>query len=301
MFKIHKTSSEKGETLQISSGCETTKANISLSNGGSLERLVVGNEEIVTNLSHLPYNNTYPSSILFPFANRIKNGKYRFMGENYNLECNETAGNNALHGLVYNKKFNVVEQNCHSKSALVRLSYNEVEPHPGFTFLFTIDLIYKISLNTITLEIEITNTNRIPFPFTIGWHPYFVMNDTQSSLEFNSVKKLESDERNITTGITVLKTPNPLYLNNMSLDDAFVLEDNNVAFDTQRYRANLTVCDESKYLQLYTPKHDNAIAIEPMTGVSNSFNNGIGLKKLNPKEKFNIKWILDISIKPKTI
>ena len=193
MFKIHKTSSEKGETLQISSGCETTKANISLSNGGSLERLVVGNEEIVTNLSHLPYNNTYPSSILFPFANRIKNGKYRFMGENYNLECNETAGNNALHGLVYNKKFSLVEQNCHSKSALVRLSYNEVEPHPGFIFLFTIDLIYKISLNTITLEIKITNTDRIPFPFTIGWHPYFVMNDTQSSLEFNSVKKLESD------------------------------------------------------------------------------------------------------------
>lgn len=301
MFKIHKTSSGKGQTLQITSGCKTTKANISLSNGGSLEQLVIGNEEIITNLSHLPYNHTYASSILFPFANRIKDGKYRFMGENYNLECNETAGNNALHGLVYNKKFNVVEQNCNSKSALVRLSYNEIEPHSGFTFLFTINLIYKISLNAMTLEIEITNTDRIPFPFTIGWHPYFVMNDTQSSLEFNSTQKLESDERNITTGITVLKTPNPLYLNNMSLDDAFVLEDNNVAFDTQRYRANLTVSDESKYLQLYTPKHENAIAIEPMTGVSDSFNNGIGLKKLNPKEKFNIKWTLDISIKSKTI
>ena len=103
MFKIHKTSSGKGQTLQIISGCETTKANISLSNGGSLEQLVIGNEEIITNLSHLSYNHTYASSILFPFANRIKDGKYRYMDENYNLECNETAGNNALHGLVYDK------------------------------------------------------------------------------------------------------------------------------------------------------------------------------------------------------
>lgn len=301
MFKIHKISPKQGQTLQISSSCETTQANISLSNGGSLERLVMGNEEIITNLSHLPYNQTYASSVLFPFANRIKDGKYDFMGENYSLECNEKAGNNALHGLVYNKKFDVVEQHCDSKSALVRLSYCEKELHQGFPFLFTIDLIYKISLNTMTLEVEITNTDGLPFPFTLGWHPYFRMNDTQNSLEFNSTQKLASDERNITTGITVLKTPNPLYINNMSLDDAFVLENTKVAFETQRYRANLTVSEESKYLQLYTPKHDNAIAIEPMTGVSDSFNNGIGLKKLNPKEQFNIKWTLDILLKPKTI
>jgi aldose 1-epimerase len=55
------------------------------------------------------------------------------------------------------------------------------------------------------------------------------------------------------------------------------------------------VSKPSNYLQLYTTSHDDAIAIETMTGVSDSFNNGIGLKKLNLGEKFNVKWVLKIS------
>lgn len=50
---------------------------------------------------------------------------------------------------------------------------------------------------------------------------------------------------------------------------------------------------ESK--QLYTPPHDNTIAIEPTTGVSDSFNNGVGLKTLAPNETYNIGWTLALN------
>ena len=130
----------------------------------------------------------------------------------------------------------------------------------------------------------------------MGWHPYFkIYNRAESKLRFNSLQKLESNDRNITTGIKALKTPNPLCLGNVSLDDAFILEDNNVEFETNEYNAFLKFSYPSNYLQLYTPNHSNAIAIEPMTGVSDSFNNGIGLKKLKPGEKFNVNWLLKIS------
>ena len=300
MFKIYNSSEKNGQTLSIISGCETTKSSICLTKGGSLEQLIVNGEEIVTNLAQFPYNQTYASSILFPYANRVKDGLYRFKGKNYTLDVNETGNHNALHGLVYNKTFNVVEQNCNSESVSLRLSYTENEPHPGFPFLFTIDLIYKFSLNTLDLEVEITNIGTQPFPFTLGWHPYFkIFNRAKSKLRFKSYQKIESDERFITTGMKAFKTPNPLYLDNISLDDAFILDDNNVAFETQTYKASLSVMNPSNYLQLYTPKHSDAIAIEPMTGVSDSFNNGIGLKKLNPGEKFNNKWSLKISINQK--
>jgi aldose 1-epimerase len=43
-------------------------------------------------------------------------------------------------------------------------------------------------------------------------------------------------------------------------------------------------------LQLYTPKGLPLIAIEPMTGISNSFNNKIGLQVLKPNETYSITW-----------
>ena len=295
MFKIQKSLKKNCKMLYIISECETTKLNICLSKGGSLEQLIVNGEEIITNLANFPYNQTYASSILFPFANRIKDGKYNFNGKSYSLDVNETKANNALHGLVYNKTFNVIKKNCNSQSASLRLSYTEKKPHPGFPFFFRIDLIYKLTLNTLDLEVEITNTGTNSFPFTLGWHPYFkIFNKAQSKLQFKSYKKLHSDDRCITTSIKESKTPNPLYLDNINLDDAFILEDKNVAFETHRYKANLTVLNASKYLQLYTPNHCDAIAIEPMTGVSDSFNNGIGLKKLSPSKKFNMKWSLKV-------
>jgi aldose 1-epimerase len=45
---------------------------------------------------------------------------------------------------------------------------------------------------------------------------------------------------------------------------------------------------------LYTPPLKNSIAIEPTTGVSNSFNNAIGVKVLHPNESYNINWNLKI-------
>ena len=44
------------------------------------------------------------------------------------------------------------------------------------------------------------------------------------------------------------------------------------------------------YVQLYAPPSRTSIAIEPMTGIPDAFNNGIGLKKLAPGEKFQASY-----------
>ena len=66
-------------------------------------------KKIITDLAPLDYEKTYASSIMFPFANRINNGKYTFMGGEFQLYCNEKESNNALHGLIYNKKFDLIK------------------------------------------------------------------------------------------------------------------------------------------------------------------------------------------------
>src|SRR5688500_4758386 len=43
--------------------------------------------------------------ILFPFPNRVKRGSYTFEGKTYQLDINETARGNHIHGLVANRKW----------------------------------------------------------------------------------------------------------------------------------------------------------------------------------------------------
>src|SRR5690349_20663612 len=57
--------------------------------------------------------NTRPSRsgipILFPFAGRIRGGRFRYGGRNYQLETNDNKGN-AIHGFVYTRPWRIVNQ-----------------------------------------------------------------------------------------------------------------------------------------------------------------------------------------------
>ena len=96
---------KKGEDfIIVTNKTGSTKAEISLDKVCSISNLFINNKQIITDQASLDYEKTYASSIMFPFANRINNGKYTFMGGEFQLHCNEKESNNALHGLIYNKK-----------------------------------------------------------------------------------------------------------------------------------------------------------------------------------------------------
>ena len=78
------------------------------------------------------------------------------------------------------------------------------------------------------------------------------------------------------------------------IDDAFLIKNNTVVLKTENYTAKIMSSIDNNYLQIYTPKNHKAIAVEPMTGVSDSFNNGIGLRQLDKNEKYEVDWLLDV-------
>jgi aldose 1-epimerase len=83
-------------------------------------------------------------------------------------------------------------------------------------------------------------------------------------------------------------------IKNKQLDDCFVMNDDLIQFITPTYQLAITSDTTQNYLQMYTPPHKTLIAIEPMTGISNSFNNKIGLQVLAPQQSFEITWKLAI-------
>jgi aldose 1-epimerase len=282
--------------LEVKNSKNNIYAKICLNDGGSLQELVLNKHHIIKNLVPLTYQNTYASSILFPFANRISDGMYEFQGKSYFLNINQHEENNALHGLVYNKTFDIIVQKVARNNAFVLLRYEEQKQTQGFPFTYTIDLKYTLTKDSIDLKVSVKNTDSKIFPFTLGWHPYFLGSDlSKSFLIFDCNKKTVSDERNITKGISYIEPLECLQIKDQSFDDCYFLNSNEVKFLTPKYVLKLTSTEADSFLQIYTPPHKNTIAIEPTTGVSNSFNNGIGLKTLKPNETYAISWNLKIN------
>ncbi len=284
--------------IEISNKNKSSYAKIYLNDGASLQELILNGHILIKDMDPLTYNNTYASAILFPFANRVKDGTYLFNGKTYQLEINEKGLNNAIHGLVYNKTFELLEEKVTEASASVTLIYNEKEISKGFPFTYSIKLEYILTLSSLELKIEIVNTDVNDFPFTIGWHPYFLSDNLYNSLlRFDSHKKAILNERNITQSIDFIPPIKDFEIKDQLLDDCFVLNSNEVKFTTPKYIFNLKSSEKNSFLQIYTPPHNNTIAIEPTTGVSDSYNNGIGLKKLKSNEKYNISWHLMLNEK----
>lgn len=275
----------------------STSAKISLNEGGRLQELKCNNVFIIKNIPDFDYETSYASSILFPFASRIKEGKYTFLEEDFQLNKNDDDIN-ALHGLVYNKKFELFESKIHKDNCSVTLNYYENDKCIGFPFKYFVSLTYTLFKNSLQLKISVKNNDDSSFPFVLGWHPYFISEDLSNSmLKFKSNKKVIFDENLITKEIVENTQEDVFTLKNKQLDDCFFLEDNIVSFSTPNYELEITSDAKENYLQLYTPKDLPIIAIEPMTGVSDSFNNKIGLQVIESEQSYAIIWNLSINTK----
>lgn len=281
--------------LELTSSDGASIAQISLNQGGRLSNLVFEDIQVLADFEASTYENNYASSILFPFVNRIKDGKYTFDNSKYQLSCNEGDKNNALHGLVYNKTFVCTKKVLTLNYASVTLQYKDNGKHLGFPFKFNIDLTYTLNEKGIILSVKIANKDKKNFPFSIGWHPYFYSkNLDNSTLNFSSNKKYVFDNQQIISGTTDLNIEMPFQLKAVTLDDCYQLKTNEIYFSTPEYRFNIESTSKENFLQLYTPEIRNVIAIEPMTGAADNFNNEIGLQTLQPNETYNMKWLIAI-------
>mgnify|MGYP000365591380 CR=1 FL=1 len=296
MYKIKH--NQELNTIDIQDANQRLSGKIHLNAGASLQELTLKGNPIIQNLSPLTYDTTYASSILFPFANRIKDGAYQFKGKTYQFEINQKEENNALHGLVYNKPFKIVKQETQPHSASIVLEYVEDNESIGFPYTYSIQVKYIFKEDALSLELSVKNTSSSDFPFTLGWHPYFISNNLHNStLSFDSNKKIVLGERNITTGVEDIKPIKAFKIEDQQLDDCWILNSDKIVFSTPSYDLTFGSSDNNNFMQAYTPPRLNTIAIEPTTGVSDSFNNNIGLQILKANDIYKIIWDLSITNK----
>lgn len=291
MYTLKKTEAKGLEFIEIHNSDNSSKATICLNQGGRLSGLEFDGINILAEFCPTTYGANYASAILFPFVNRIKDGTYTFEDVDYILNCNEADKNNALHGLVYDKNFDCIAHELTSNYGAIKLHYKHDGTCRGFPFKFDMLLTYTLTERNFNLSVAIVNEDDQVFPFNVGWHPYFVSkNLDESALNFESSIKYLVDKQQIISGTTSLDVEMPYALKDVELDDGYHLQNNALEFFTPEYGLIMTSTSKDNYLQLYTPSIPNVIAIEPMTGAADSFNNRIGLQTLRPNESYSVKW-----------
>lgn len=267
---------------------------INLDRGANLQELILGDKTIIDVLNPLQYSDTYASSILFPFANRVRDGIFRFRESEHHLNRNDSKHNNAIHGFLYNTSFTVQDINCSDNKATVGLVAT-VDAQQGFPYTYRVYVTYTWSHTVLDLKVNVLNLSDCSFPYTMGWHPYFYSSNLEeSTIDFKSEKEFVYDHRQLPASERFYDDSQPMALKGMQLDNGYVLKSTVINFTTPDYKLKITASSGHSYLQLYMPPKKNFIAIEPMTGAVDAFNNGKGLGILESGDTFKASYRLEL-------
>jgi aldose 1-epimerase len=115
--------------------------------------------------------------VLFPFPNRIRDGRFEWDGQSYQLPLNDPAQKNAIHGFACRVPWRVVGQGADEESAWITGAFRCSIDAPQYRLMWPADhelrLTVRLGKGTLRLEATVHNPDRRPLPFGLGYHPYF--------------------------------------------------------------------------------------------------------------------------------
>jgi aldose 1-epimerase len=235
---------------------------------------------------------SFKSSKLSPFVCRIKNGKYLFNEKVFEFEKKFIDGS-AIHGLLFNKKFSVLEKYADNNKAKLVLQYAYKKDDNGYPFNYRCTIAYTLQHdNLLTIQTTILNESETDIPVADGWHPYFQLGGSVNDwlMQFPAEAIIEFDEKLLPTG-NLLKYDSfnvPHLIKEIELDNCFLLKKNSgesaceIFNPENKLRVSFLTDNSYPYLQLYIPPHRKSIAIENLSAVPDCFNNKIGVLILAP-------------------
>lgn len=244
----------------------------------------------------------YRGALLMPFVDRIENGRYSFKGVEYSLPCNEPGHKNALHGFIHDKAFLVTELSCDEKEASAVLRCQYLGTHPGYPFLFEATICYTLNQQGFQCVTKIQNNAPCSIPLSMGWHPYFQMNGSLQDYEIKipAISSFAIRDNYINTGEVQISSSEErfLALENFNFNAYALRCENGKSTSILRDKINkmniIVKCRGFPFLQVYVVA-GRAVAVEPVTSVGNSFNNGVGLIILSPKKILEAEYSIAIS------
>ena len=255
--------------------------------------------------------------VLFPFGGRLIGTSFRWRGTEYAITDAIIEGGTAIHGLVLNRPWRVIE---HSESRVVgefHASVDEPSLLSQWPSDFRIRMAYEIGPASLTCDIMIDNPDNKPLPYGFATHGYFrtpiedgdgeacevtVPAASTWVLGENAVPSGEIrpvDESNdLRDGPAIAgRQFNTVFTELETNEDGAVVcsVHDPVAGRTVRIKSN----GGFREVVVWNPPHREAIAIEPYTCVVTAFDveergHDSGLRVLEPGERDDLRFVIEL-------
>lgn len=226
---------------------------------------------------------SYGIPILFPYANRIRDGRFEFGGRSFSVDPLQ-------HGYVRQRPWQVVDSGAtNDRGAWLRTRFESNdfadELHSQFPFAFRLDAEFLLRDRTFEITFTIANESAEEFPCGLGIHPYF-RRPRRGTVTVPAAERWALDEK-LPTGERVAADGEydlrgGADAATVSLDDIYTALDADAsgivrcAIDDAE-RKSRTVVEFAKEdfpnVVVYTaPEPRWALCVEPMTSPTDAFN-----------------------------
>jgi aldose 1-epimerase len=227
--------------------------------------------------------------ILFPFPNRIRDGRFTWSGKEYQLPKNDPSGKNAIHGFVASRPWRVVDHRADVVDARLTAEFESVRDGSEVVNLwpgaFRLRVAYRLlGRSHLRVEATVENPGAAPLPFGLGYHPYFRVapfGGEKACIEIEGGKQWKLED-NLPTGATAAfsQTKHERRFAEVQLDHLFT--DVPISRHDTRQCGSIESEDgrrlvveagrDFRELVVFTPPHRQAICFEPYTCITDAIN-----------------------------
>ena len=187
---------------------------------------------------------------MVPWAGRIRDGRFEFRGERYQLPLN--LGAHAIHGVGFTSEWQLTDLTPTRLGLRLELPRDESWPFGG-----SVTQRFEVFVGGLTATMSVTADDRA-FPVSFGWHPWF---RKPAQLTFAPTAMYRRDDDHIAVDELVGVTDGPW-------DDCFV---NHEPVGLEIDGVHVTISSACDHWVVYDePPH--ATCVEPQTGPPDAFN-----------------------------
>ena len=235
---------------------------------------------------------------LVPYSNRIREGRFAFEGETYQLALNFPPERHAIHGHGWQGRWRTEEQTA----ATATLVYDHPNAVSGDAWpaAYRAEQRFELSETDLLIEIAVTNAGERAMPVSLGLHPYFPRTPAcrlsatvgqmwESDAEVMPTRRISPPaDRDPSRGVEPART---------ALDACFTDFAGRAVIEWPERRARLTLQADAvlSFLVVFTPPGEDFFCVEPVSAMTDAVNLAMqgrrdtGLRTLAPGERLAAK------------
>lgn len=233
--------------------------------------------------------------LLHPWANRLARARYHAAGREVNLDPSSPMLHLDAHGLpMHGVPWSLLvwePTEARQDFLAARLEWTRDDLLAVFPFRHRLEMSATLSADSLTIETILVPGSDGDVPVSFGFHPYFGLPDfprAQWRLKLPAMQRLMLDARGIPTGAEASFDGLDAELGELAFDDGFALIAEQASFSVAGAgrRIMVDLLEGYSHAQVYAPKGNDYIALEPMTAPTSALTSGRGLRLAKAGEQF---------------